>query len=80
MSKTTTSSVPDRTAYQRPYKTRQQRREADRRKTDGSTNDYRFLLRAGTGIAIVLALVLGFMLKGMMGNNSSQGTAVESLR
>ena len=72
--------MPHRTAYQRPYKSRQQRREADRRKTDESTNDYKFLLRAGTGIAIVLALVLGFMLKGILGNDSNPGTAVESLR
>ena len=80
MSKTVTSSVAQRTAYQRPYKTRQQRRETDRRKTDESANDYKFLLRAGTGIAIVLALVLGFMMKGMMGGDSEQGIPVESLR
>ena len=80
MSKTTTPSLLSRRAYQRPYKTRQQRRENDRRKTDGSANDYKFLLRAGAGIAIVLALVLGFVLKGMMGGDSDQGAAVESLR
>ena len=65
MSKTATSSVSHRTAYQRPYKTRQQRREADRRKTDES-NDHKFLVRVGMGIAIVLAMALGFMLKGTM--------------
>ena len=80
MSKTATTPVSHPTAYQRPYKSRQQRREADRRKTDNSANDYKFLLRVGTGIAIVLALVLGFVLKGMMGNDSDQSTAVESLR
>ena len=65
MSKTATSPVSHRAAYQRPYKTRQQRREADRRKTDKS-NDHKFLVRVGIGIAIVLAMALGFMLKGTM--------------
>ena len=79
MSKAATSHVSNRTAYQRPYKTRQQRREADRRKTDEST-DHKFLLRIGGGIAIVLALALGFMLKGVMDRDSTQSTSVESLR
>ena len=80
MSQTDTVPVAHRTAYQRPYKTRQQRRETDRRKTDESNNNYKFLLRAGAGIAIVLALALGFVLKGMVGSDSDQGAAVESLR
>ncbi|WP_188562284.1 hypothetical protein [Hymenobacter frigidus] len=79
MSKTTTSSVPHRTAYQRPYKTRQQRREADRRKTDES-HDHKFLLRAGVGIAIVLAVVLGFMLKGLMDRDKVPAATVEMPR
>ena len=79
MSKTTTPSVPHRTAYQRPYKTRQQRREADRRKTDES-QEHKFLLRAGGGIAIVLAVVLGFMLKGLMDRDKAPAATVEMLR
>ena len=79
MSKTTTSPVPHRTAYQRPYKTRQQRRETDRRKT-GESDDHKFLLRAGGGIAIVLAVVLGFMLKGLMDRDKAPAATVEMLR
>ena len=79
MSKTTASSVPHRTAYQRPYKTRRQRREADRRKTDKS-HDHKFLLRAGVGIAIVLAVVLGFMLKGLMDRDKASAATVVMLR
>ena len=79
MSKTTTPSVPHRTAYQRPYKTRQQRREADRRKTDES-QEHKFLLRVGGGIAIVLAVVLGFMLKGLMDRDKAPAATVEMLR
>ena len=79
MSKTTTSSVPHRTAYQRPYKTRQQRREADLRKTDES-QEHKFLLRAGGGIAIVLAVVLGFMLKGLMDRDKAPAATVVMLR
>ena len=79
MPKTTTSSVPHRTAYQRPYKTRQQRRETDRRKT-GESDDHKFLLRAGGGIAIVLAVVLGFMLKGLMDRDKAPAATVEMLR
>ena len=79
MSKTTTSSVPHRAAYQRPYKTRQQRREADRQKTDES-HDHKFLLRAGVGIAIVLAVVLGFMLKGLIDRDKAPAATVVMLR
>ena len=79
MSKTTASSVPHRTAYQRPYKTRRQRREADRRKTDKS-HDHKFLLRAGVGIAIVLAVVLGFMLKGLIDRDKAPAATVVMLR
>ena len=78
MSKTATSPVTNRAAYQRPYKSRQQRREADRRKSDES-NDYKFLLRVGAGIAIVLAVVLGFVLKGMMDRNAAPVSTVQML-
>lgn len=79
MSKTVTTSMPSRTAYQRPYKNRQQRREADRRKNDES-GDYKFLVRVGVGIVIVVALVLGFALKGTMGQDAAPSSAVESLQ
>ena len=63
--------------YKRPYKSRQQRREADRRKHD-ETNDSKFLVRVAVGVAIVLAVALVFLLKGSM---SSAGPAVtEALR
>ena len=58
--------------YKRPYKSRQQRRKADRRKHD-ETSDSKFLVRVAIGIAIVLVVVLVFLLKGSM---SSAGPAV----
>ncbi len=65
MSNTATSSVTKKAAYQRPYKSRSQRREADRRKHDES-NDYRFLMRVGVAVGLLVIVMLGFVAKGMM--------------
>lgn len=70
--------MASRKAYQRPYKTRQQRREAARRKTDES-GDHKFLIRVGIGIALLVVLALGFALKGSMDQDGTSA-AVESLR
>ncbi|MFC6222120.1 hypothetical protein ACFP2F_02615 [Hymenobacter artigasi] len=65
MSYTTELPTVQKSAYKRPYKSRQQRRETDRRKHDESS-DVKFLVRVGVGVALVLALALAFMLKGAM--------------
>lgn len=63
------SSVSQKKAYQRPYKSRQERREVDRRKYDES-RDHRFLLRAGAVVGLLLLLTLGFALKGLLDKDS----------
>ena len=63
MSYTTTVSVPQKSAYKRPYKTRSQRRHDDRKKYDESS-DRKFLWRVAGAIGILLAIALGFMVKG----------------
>ncbi|OGX82913.1 hypothetical protein BEN47_18010 [Hymenobacter lapidarius] len=55
---------PHKTAYQRPYKSRNERRQVDRSKHDESS-DYKFLVRVGIAIGVVIAVVLGFVIKGL---------------
>lgn len=50
-------------AYKRPYKSRSERRERDRRKHD-EARDYKFLWRVAGGIGLLLLLALGFAIKG----------------
>ncbi|MBJ6107584.1 hypothetical protein JAO73_01065 [Hymenobacter sp. BT523] len=64
MSYTTQASAAKKSAYQRPYKTRSQRRMADRRKHD-ETADFKFLVRVAVGIGLLLLLAVGFAIKGM---------------
>ena len=49
--------------YKRPYKSRSERRERDRRKHD-EASDYKFLWRMAGGIGLLLLLALGFAIKG----------------
>lgn len=63
MSNTTAASPTHKSAYKRPYASRKQRREVDRRKYN-QTNDYRFLIWMGVGMAVLVVLVLCFVLKG----------------
>lgn len=79
MSNTTTSSVSQKSAFKRPYKSRSQRRETDRRKYDES-KDRRFLVRAAVGVGLVLVLALSFALKGLMDHNDPAAETTESLR
>ena len=65
MSSSITASAPSKTAYQRPYKTRRQRREVDRRKYD-EAKDRQFLVRMGVAIGLLLVVAIGFALKGMV--------------
>ncbi|MDB5236265.1 MAG: hypothetical protein JWR44_3258 [Hymenobacter sp.] len=63
MSYPTQAPVTNKSAYQRPYKSRIQRREADRRKYD-ETKDYKFLIQVAVGVVLVIVLALAFALKG----------------
>ncbi|UOQ98039.1 hypothetical protein MUN81_00770 [Hymenobacter sp. 5317J-9] len=64
MSYTTQAPAAKKTAYQRPYKTRSQRRLADRRKHDESA-DFKFLIKVAVGVGFLLLLAVGFAIKGM---------------
>jgi hypothetical protein len=73
MSYITDDSVSQKAAYRRPYKTRKQRRLADRKKYDESS-DRKFLFRVAGAIAILLAIALGFVVKGMMDHRAIEET------
>ena len=64
MSSTTFTPSAQKSAYQRPYKSRSQRREIDRRKQD-EANDYKFLIRVGVAIGLIAVIALGFAIKGL---------------
>lgn len=55
-----------KSVYQRPYKSRQQRREADRRKYD-EVSDSQFLRRAAVALGLVVLLLAACVMKGMAG-------------
>lgn len=62
MPSTTEVSANQKSAYQRPYKTRSQRREIARRKHDENA-DQKFLVRVALVIGVLLVVVLGVVLK-----------------
>ena len=64
MSSTTFTPSAQKSAYQRPYKSRSQRRHIDRRKHD-EANDYKFLIRVAVAIGLVAVVAIGFAIKGM---------------
>ncbi|WP_210514509.1 hypothetical protein [Hymenobacter terricola] len=70
MSHTTTAPVIKKPAYQRPYKSRNERREVDRRKHDES-KERKFLLRMAVGVGLLLLLALGFAIKGLIDHENS---------
>jgi len=63
MSSTTDVSANQKSAYQRPYKTRSQRREIARRKHDEDA-DQKFLIRVALVVGVLLLVALGVVLKG----------------
>lgn len=65
MSNIFTSSSTTKSVYQRPYKSRSQRREVDRRKYDAA-KDHRFLRRVFVVVGLLMAVALGIAAKGMM--------------
>ncbi|WP_035562674.1 hypothetical protein [Hymenobacter sp. IS2118] len=62
-----------KSAYQRPYKSRRQRREVDRRKHDEAKGS-RFLIRFGIAIAILVTITVTFAVTGLSetGNESAR--------
>lgn len=68
----TTTLVPrtKKSAYQRPYKSRRQRGNVDRRRDD-EASDRKFLVRAAIAAGLVLAVALSFVLKGMLDPGAS---------
>ena len=62
---TVTAPKSKKSAYRRPYKSRRERREVDRRKHDES-KDSKFLFRVALGIGLVLLVAWAFVLKGTM--------------
>ena len=78
MSNSVISAATEKSAYKRPYKSRSQRRETDRRKHDEAT-DYRFLIRVAVAVGLLVVLALGFAAKGLMDRESMTGQATEAL-
>lgn len=65
MSTTTDVSASQKSAYQRPYKTRSQRREIARRKHDENA-DHKFLIRVAVVVGTLLLIAVGIALKSSM--------------
>ena len=65
MSTTTDVSASQKSAYQRPYKTRSQRREIARRKHDENA-DHKFLVRVALVAGALLLIAVGIALKSSM--------------
>ncbi|GAC1375923.1 MAG: hypothetical protein NVS3B25_01610 [Hymenobacter sp.] len=61
-----------KSAYQRPYKTRHERRDYDRRRHD-EANDYKFLWRVVGIVGVLFAVALGFAIKGATDRDSGAG-------
>ena len=71
MSNTVSSPTTNKSAYKRPYKSRGQRREIDRRKYD-KAKEHRFLRRGALIVGLLVIIVLGFVVKGMNDQESTQ--------
>ena len=74
MSSTTEASASQKSAYQRPYKTRGERREIARRKHDENA-DQKFLVRVAFAVGILLLVALGIVMK-----SSSDTDAAPAMR
>ncbi|MDQ2769048.1 MAG: hypothetical protein M3Y54_00930 [Bacteroidota bacterium] len=79
MPTTTDAPTASKGAYQRPYKTRSQRREDARRKHD-ENGDQKFLLRAAVVAGLLVLLALAFALKGFADRQQEAPTAIEEVR
>ena len=65
MPPTTEVSANQKSAYQRPYKTRSQRREIARRKYE-ENHDHKFLTRVALVVGMLVLVAVGIALKGLM--------------
>ena len=78
MATTTDAPTAKQGAYQRPYKTRSQRREQARRNYD-ENSDHKFLLRAALVVALLLVVALGFVVKGFVDRQDDTPAAIEEV-
>ena len=69
MSSTTEVPASQKIAYQRPYKTRSQRRETARRKHDENA-DRTFLIRVALVAGVLLLVAVGLALKHTLGSDA----------
>ncbi|MDQ2793532.1 MAG: hypothetical protein M3Y12_05930 [Bacteroidota bacterium] len=79
MSSTTEVSASQKSAYQRPYKTRSQRREIARRRHDANT-DRKFLIRVAAIGGVLLLLAVGFAIRNWAETEAEAPAAVEALQ
>jgi hypothetical protein len=78
MSTTTEVSASQKSAYQRPYKTRSQRRELARRKHDENA-DHKFLVRVTLVIGALLLIGVGIAMKGSMDSRATPPSFTEPM-
>ncbi|MET4074117.1 hypothetical protein [Hymenobacter sp. UYCo722] len=79
MSSITEVSASQKSAYQRPYKTRGQRREIARRKHDENT-DQKFLVRVAVAAGLLLLLAVGIAVRSWADRDTEVAATVESPR
>ena len=79
MSSTTEVSAGQKSVYQRPYKTRGQRREIARRKHDENA-DHKFLIRVAMVAGLVLLVAVGVAIRSWATRDAEAPPAVESAR
>ena len=77
MPPTTEVSASQKSAYQRPYKTRGERREIARRKHDENA-DHKFLVRIAVAMGLLLLVALGIALKSSVEPESSVPPVTEA--
>ncbi|MCI1188381.1 hypothetical protein MON38_13195 [Hymenobacter sp. DH14] len=79
MPSTTEVSASQKSAYQRPYKTRSQRREMARRKHDENA-DHKFLIRVAIVAGVLLLVAVGAAIKSWSDREAQAPAPVESLQ
>jgi hypothetical protein len=72
---TTDASATRKSAYKRPHKSRHRRRKDDHKKYDESS-DHKFLLKVAGIVGIVLAVALGFAIKGSIERSEANASAM----
>jgi cell division septal protein FtsQ len=77
MSSTSNVSASPKTAYQRPYKTRGERREVARRKHDENT-DRKFLIRLAFAIGAFLLIAVGVVVQSSLEADTTASSTLEA--